>query len=303
MIFNSLKFFFKDYFLKKNLLLASKAIFESRKNYKKIKNINQVELKFFSQNGEDGIIDYLLESLLIKKPKFIEIGVGDYTEANTRYIFETRSPKGLIIDCNDNLYQKVKKNIKLWKGDLNILESFINSQNIINILRRENFLRNLDLFSLDIDGIDYWVLKKLPKNFSKIAIIEYNPYFGYKESISVPNIKNFQRSKYHHSMLCFGMSIKAAINLMAKKNLVFIGSNLMRNNAFFIRKDLLKKISVKKINEKELKYHVDANFREGRNKKGSLNYISRDKILNEIKKCYVVNLKNNKKVKIETLKI
>ena len=65
-----------------------------------------------------------------------------------------------------------------------------------------------------------------PKNFSKIAIIEYNPYFGYKESISVPNIKNFQRSKYHHSMLCFGMSIRAAINLMAKKNLVFIGSNL-----------------------------------------------------------------------------
>ena len=70
-------------------------------------SILKYKKNIFSQNGEDGIIDYLLESLLIKKPKFIEIGVGDYTEANTRYIFETRSPKGLIIDCNDNLYQNL----------------------------------------------------------------------------------------------------------------------------------------------------------------------------------------------------
>ena len=55
--------------IKKNVLLASKTIFELRKNYKNIKNLNQVELKIFSQNGEDGIIDYLLESLSIQKPK------------------------------------------------------------------------------------------------------------------------------------------------------------------------------------------------------------------------------------------
>ena len=29
------------------------------KNYKDIKNINQVEYKVFSQNGEDGIIDFI----------------------------------------------------------------------------------------------------------------------------------------------------------------------------------------------------------------------------------------------------
>ena len=34
-----------------------------RKNYKKIRNINDLEYKVFSQNGEDGIIDYLLHSL------------------------------------------------------------------------------------------------------------------------------------------------------------------------------------------------------------------------------------------------
>ena len=62
----------------------------------KIRNINDLDYKIFSQNGEDGIIDYLLHALKIDKPKFVEIGVGDYSECNTRFLFERTSPKGLI---------------------------------------------------------------------------------------------------------------------------------------------------------------------------------------------------------------
>ena len=57
-------------------------------------------------------------------------------------------------------------------------------------MNQNNLLTDIDLFSLDIDGIDYWILKKLPKNFSKIAIIEYNPLFGKDLEITVPNIDN-----------------------------------------------------------------------------------------------------------------
>ena len=62
------------------------------KNYKDVRNLNQVEYKVFSQNGEDGIIDFLLNQLNIQNPKFLEIGVGNYKESNTRYIF-MKSPK------------------------------------------------------------------------------------------------------------------------------------------------------------------------------------------------------------------
>ena len=55
-------------------------ISENRKNYGNISNIQQIELKVFSQNGEDGIIDYLLTklNLIPHSTNFIEIGVGDY---------------------------------------------------------------------------------------------------------------------------------------------------------------------------------------------------------------------------------
>ena len=92
------------------------------KNYKDVRNLNQVEYKVFSQNGEDGIIDFLLNRLNIQNPKFLEIGVGDYKESNTRYIFMKNPNKGMIIDNVENLKQKVSKHIKLWKGDLTIIE-------------------------------------------------------------------------------------------------------------------------------------------------------------------------------------
>jgi hypothetical protein len=274
-----------------------------RPKYKKIKNINDLDFKIFSQNGEDGIIDYLLFSLNIDKPKFIEIGVGDYTECNTRFIFERSSPKGLIIDCISDLKNKISKNIKLWRGDLTIIESFISSQNINNILKKYNFNKYVDLFSLDIDGVDYWILKELPKDFSKIAVIEFNSTFGSKKEISVPNEKNFDRSKYHYSNLCYGASLKAIISLMKKKNFVFIGTNLHRVNAFFVSKKYINKINLKIPKDEDLEKYTKSNIRESRSKKNTLSYLSGKKKIEQIHNCDVLDVSKQKpkKQKIKSL--
>ena len=60
--------------------------------------------------------------LKIDKPKFIEIGVGDYYESNTRFIFERTSCQGLIIDIIEDFKNKVEKNTTVWKGNLNVLQ-------------------------------------------------------------------------------------------------------------------------------------------------------------------------------------
>jgi gliding motility-associated-like protein len=48
-------------------------IFNSQINYNNIKFLHQAEVKIFSQNGEDGIIDYIISRLGILIPNFIEI--------------------------------------------------------------------------------------------------------------------------------------------------------------------------------------------------------------------------------------
>ena len=294
---------FKNYFDKKLLMLGTSHILNMRKNYKNISNLNEVDFKVFSQNGEDGIIDYLLFSLQIEKPKFIEIGVGDYYESNTRFLFERSSGDGLIIDIIDNLQKRVEKNIRLWRGNLKILNRKIDSENILATLKEFNFFDNIDLFSIDVDGIDYWILEKMPKKFCKLIVAEYNPYFGSNLEISVPNDKNFDRSKYHHSNLCFGASLKSIINLLDRKGFVFLGTNLFKNNAFFVNSDFKDNLFLEIPNNNELNSFTNASFRESRDINNKLNFIDPKDILNEIKKCKVVDLSSseNKVKKIEDL--
>ncbi len=295
--------YFRKYVQKKNFLDGNSNIIRHRNNYKKLQNLNDVEYKIFSQSGEDGIIDYLLHSLKIEKPKFIEIGVGDYIESNTRFIYERTSPKGLIIDCLSDLKNKVSKNINLWKGNLQIVEKNINSENLITTLKSENFFNDIDIFSLDIDGIDYWILNELPKNFSKIIILEYNPTFGSELNVTVPNIVDFDRTKYHYSNLCFGMSLKAAIKLMNEKNYYFLGTCLMRNNAFFVSKNFSKDDYFENLIIDDIYKSTDSNFRESRDKQGKLNYLSGNNKILEIQDCKVIDLnsKSSAPIKIKDL--
>ena len=137
------------------------------------------------------------------------------------------------MDCIDNMESKVKPHVNLWKGDLRICNTQVNSNNINEIIKN-NCDYQVDLFSIDIDSVDYWIIKELKKNISKIFIAEFNPVFGPDLRVTVPNIDGFDRTKYHYSNLCYGMSLRALIELMEEKNYYFIGTNLQKMNAFFI---------------------------------------------------------------------
>lgn len=291
--------FFKDYHNRKLLMIGLSHILNMRKNYPNVENLNDLDFRVFSQNGEDGILDYLLYQLKIEKPKFLEIGVGDYSEANTRFIRDGSSAKGSIVDCIEDFENKVKRNIKLWKGELKIIKKKINSENIKDIIDDDIIFSNLDLFSLDIDSIDYWIINKLPKNFSKIAVLEFNPVFGNNLKVSVPDIKNFNRTEYHYSNLCFGMSLKAAIDIMTEKNFYFLGTNLFKNNAFFVSNDYDKDIYFKNLKLNNFKDHTNATFSESRDLDGNLNFLSGKKKIIEIEECEVIDLSDNKLKKIK----
>ena len=303
-IFKLIKFITN--FLKKNNLdkfFFDKVIFnvglnqilENRKIYENVKNIQEIELKVFSQNGEDGILDYILTrlGLIPNSTNFVEIGVGNYREANTRFIYNRFHPKGIIIDCIDDMECKVKPHVNMWKGDLRICNKKIDADNINEILKK-NCNYEIDVFSLDIDSIDYWIIDKLQQNISKIFIAEYNPVFGPDLKVTVPNIKGFDRTKYHYSNLCYGMSLRALIDIMKAKNYYFIGTNLQKINAFFISKNFEKEKFFQNIKIQGLDNYVNSNIRDSRDKNYNLSYLSGDQKFREIEECKVVNLKENK---------
>ena len=275
----------------------------NRNKYDDVEDLIETEVKIFSQNGEDGIIDYLIQKLKVDKKNFIEIGVGNYRESNTRFLYNSHHPKGLIIDYIDDMKSEVKKHVNFWKGDLRICNQKIDSENILDLLNK-NCDYEIDLFSIDIDSIDYWIIKKLKNNISKIFVAEYNPVFGAELEVTVPNISGFDRTKYHYSNLCYGISLKALINLMDQKGYYFIGSNIQKINAFFISKEFKKDVFFKNIKIKSLDNYTDSNIRDSRDVNNNLNYLSGDMKFKEIENCEVINLKDNKLelIKLKDLK-
>ena len=269
-------------------------LLELRKKYSEYKSINEAEFKVFSQNGEDGIIDFLLKKLSIENARFIEIGTEDYNESNTRYLYESSNSEGLIIDDSFDI-KKLSDEIDLWKGRIIAVKEKVSPDNVISILKNNNYLNDIDLFSLDIDGIDYWIIRELPNKISKIFVSEYNPLFGPNLEITVPNIKNFNRTNYHFSNLCWGMSLKALINIMKKKGYIFVGVNNLKNNAFFVLDDLKDNFSnlIENINLSKLDEFTQHEFMESRYKNGDLSFLDRNQQLYQIKDCNVINLEKS----------
>ena len=283
----------KPDFSEKRIFLQGEILDSINKKKEKIKDFSDVEFSVFSQFGEDGIISWLTHKIPNIEKIFLEIGTQDYWESNTRYLLKSKMWKGYIIEGSTKDVNKIKSQKIYWQNDLKAINEFISEENINTIINKKVNHHHLGLLSIDIDGNDYWILKKINLN-ADIIVAEYNPIFGDIYKISVPYDKNFIRNKKHFSNLFFGCSINALIDLMEKKNYVFLGTNSQGMNAFFINRDkfnyLEGKISHTKI--------FPPMIREGRNTDGKLNFKSLNENFKFISDFEVYDIDNKKNKKL-----
>ena len=285
--------------IQKELILNAKVLSLKNKNLKKIKDLSEVEFQVYSQWGEDGIIDWLINKFPEIPKSFLEIGTQDYKESNTRFLLINKNWDGFLIEADGAAVKDIKSQRVFWKHRLKVKNEFITKNNINEIIKKFNVPKKLGLLSLDIDGVDYWVLNELSVLDPSIIICEYNSLFGKKKSVTVPYKNNYSRSEEHYSNLYYGASIKAFINQMKKKNYFLIGTNSAGNNAFFIKKNHWNKAN-KLIIKKKI---FDAKFRESRDVKGNLSFLDKKEALELIKNKSIIDLKSNKKIKILELNL
>ena len=293
---NYFKYKFKNFLNFNKRQLGEIQIELSKKKYNQISNIREAELKIFSQFGEDGIIDYLLYKLkLNSKIKFIEIGTGDYEEANTRFLCESRICSGLLIDKIKDL-KFVQKRDFFWKNDLYFCQKTITPSNISSVINSYGFKNDCNLLSIDIDGNDFWVLKNIELSHVDIVVAEYNPLFGSNLSLTVPQDDNFDRNRF--KKIFYGASLTAIIELMESKGFMFVGANSACNNAFFINKN--KKEFFLNLKVEELKEYTKFTFREIKENSYKENQISN--LIDKIKDFEIYDLNKKKIFKIKELK-
>ena len=174
------------------------------KNIANQKSISDYEFSVFSQWGEDGIISFLLEKIPLKNKVFIEFGVENYTESNTRFLLKKNNWKGLIIDGSKENIDYIHKDKIMWMHDLSAICKFINIENINTIISSFTDEEDIGLMSIDIDGNDYWVWDAIKVVKPRIVICEYNNLFGSDNELTIPYDPLFVRSEAHYSNLYYG---------------------------------------------------------------------------------------------------
>lgn len=266
------------------LLLQNGKLLSNALHTWKIDKISDAEFQVFSQWGDDGIIQFLIQKIK-PTPVFIEFGVEDYKESNTRFLLHNNNWKGLIIDGSEKHIKRIKNSDEYWKFDLTAVCSFITAENINQIFTDHHFNTPIGILSIDIDGNDYWIWKAINVIQPEIVIVEYNSVYGAERTITIPYQADFVRAKAHHSHLYAGTSLAAIVQLSEEKGYAFVGSNSAGNNAYFVRKDKLS--GLLPLSSKE--GYVASKFRESRDANGNLTYLSGQDRLGLIKGMPIYN--------------
>jgi hypothetical protein len=196
------------------------------------------EFRVFSQWGEDGILQHLLRHVPIPQKVFVEFGVENYTESNTRFLMTSNQWSGLVIDGSAKNIEFIKRDNIYWRHNLTAVQSFITKENINDLLRSNGIAGEIGLLSVDIDGNDYWVWDAIDVITPAVVVVEYNSRFGPERAVTIPYQSNFRRDSAPGKGIYYGASLAALTNVGRKKGYALVGCNSAGVNAFFVLRSL-----------------------------------------------------------------
>ncbi|MDE3181464.1 MAG: hypothetical protein KGM47_17610 [Acidobacteriota bacterium] len=203
--------------------------------YQDPKRLARFGHKAFSQSGEDGILAEIFRRIGTTNRIFAECSPGDGLENNTLYLL-TLGWKGCWIERNPALVKSIKRAMagKIEAGSLSLQQAGATAENIEALLSNAGLPAEFDLLSIDIDGNDYWLWRKIERYRPRVVVIEYNPIFP-------PDcewVMEYKPGAVWDKTSNSGASLLALERLGARKGYYLVGCTLAGTNAFFVRDDL-----------------------------------------------------------------
>jgi len=201
---------------------------------------------YYSQNGEDGIIEQLLKELNITENGYsCEFGASDGVfSSNTHYLIKNKNYNGLFIENNNALFNKLKETYS-DNTKVSCYNETVTGDNLKKFLKLSNFPSDFDLLSIDIDSYDYEIWEKFDEYTPKIVIIEANSYRDplIEETNNKPT-RDYERSvdplnKYFKSRIAVGSSFMSLIKLGLSKNYIPVS---FTGNIIFVHNSVINQI-------------------------------------------------------------
>jgi hypothetical protein len=217
--------------------------YQNESNQRENSRLYDYGFSVFSQHEEDGILLYIFSKIGTTNKLCVELCVGNGIESNSANLIINHFWHGLLLDGNE---QNVNTAINFFSSHKNcnifppkIFKEWIEKDNVNRLIENHGFTGEIDLFVLDIDGNDYYILKELDVVSPRVIVVEINHLWGWEKAVTIPYQKDFVAEFTTDGTDYAGASLAAFIKICHAKGYRFVGTNRFATNAFFIRNDIL----------------------------------------------------------------
>lgn len=194
--------------------------------------LNARRFRLRSQHEEDGILLSLIAAAGVRDRSFIEIGCGG-SGGSAAVLAHDMGWKGLMVDASARAVSMARHELHTNPG-VTVVQAMVTPDNINDLVRQHGLAGEVDLLSIDIDGVEYWLLKALDACRARVLVLEYNAYFGPTRAVTIPA----SGPPADRPIEYFGASLAALEQVAREKGYRLVHCEQQGVNAFFLRQDL-----------------------------------------------------------------
>ncbi len=207
----------------------------------------EVGFRKYSQFEEDGILLYLFSVIPPINRTCVEICAGDGRECNTANLILNHGWWGHLFDGSEDHVRSGRafyaRHPDTFAHPPSFTHAWVTAENVNQLVAGSGASGPVDLLSLDIDGMDYWVWKALTVVEPQVVVCEVHNPVPPDLALTVPYDPDFVCESENYR----GASLAAMVKLGRDKGYRLVGTHRLGFNAFFVRdglaEDLLPEVS------------------------------------------------------------
>ena len=219
----------------------------------------EVGFSNFSQTDEDGILHYIFSLVGTTDRRCVEICAGTGAQCNSANLIINHGWHALLVDGDAGNVARGREFFARHAGTEimgpRYRQCWVTRDSVNSLFAEENFDGDIDLLSLDMDGVDYWIWDAISEISPRVVVAEVMPQLG-ERSITVPYREDFEAQWldldnepqldgipldggfFSGRTLYAGASLPAFNKLARGKGYRLVGANNIGFNAFFLRDDI-----------------------------------------------------------------
>ncbi|MEM9706696.1 MAG: hypothetical protein AAF850_11545 [Pseudomonadota bacterium] len=195
-----------------------------------ILDFQKVAYSNYSQFCEDGVLEYIFELIGTTNKVVVEMCCGPGSECNATNLILNNGWAGLLIDGSETNIAKAKTFFNRSLAGFRhpkLVNAWITRGNINSLISDNMIAGEIDLFSLDVDGNDYWFLEALTVIQPRVIILEAQMLLGPDLDCSVPYDDDFVVGEHEYNgqikHMYSGASVRAFSRLCVQKGYRLVG--------------------------------------------------------------------------------